>query len=245
MGLRFQRSLRLGRPARLNVEGSGSAFGRGPRNSDENVVPASIRKTADTPDHGLSRQSFSRWPPDSSTSRSPQSQDSPPATSPVANEARPGRVLPYVVLMAALVVGAYLFGRLTDTTPAPDVSFDETPAAVALTPPPSAPPEPAPLAPASPAIVPAEASAGAIAPEVAKPNPVNTPTMAARPLSSGEMRELQAWLGALGFGPGPLDGLPGPQTTAAVKRYQAAREQDQTGLVDRSLLQQVRKEVGH
>ena len=147
--------------------------------------------------------------------------------------------------MAALVVGPYLIWRLTDTTPAPDVSFNETPAAAALTPAPSAPAEPAPLAAVSTAIVPAEASAGATALEVAKPNPVNTPTVAARPLSSGEMRELQAWLRALGFDPGPLDGLPGPQTTAAVKRYQAVRDQDQTGVVDWSLLQQVRKEVGH
>ncbi|MBV8192481.1 MAG: peptidoglycan-binding protein [Alphaproteobacteria bacterium] len=64
-------------------------------------------------------------------------------------------------------------------------------------------------------------------------------------LSSGETREAQAWLISLGFDPGPLDGLPGPRTTAAVRQYQAARQREQTGLLDRALLQEIRREMGH
>lgn len=55
---------------------------------------------------------------------------------------------------------------------------------------------------------------------------------------------MQAWLKAFGFDPGPLDGVPGSRTLAAVKRYQAARQTEETGLLDRSLLRQVRKQAG-
>ncbi len=55
---------------------------------------------------------------------------------------------------------------------------------------------------------------------------------------------MQAWLKAFGFDPGPLDGVPGSRTLAAVKRYQAARQTEETGLLDRSLLRQVRRQAG-
>jgi len=41
------------------------------------------------------------------------------------------------------------------------------------------------------------------------------------------VRETQAWLKAFGFDPGPLDGLPGSRTMAAVKRYQATRQAEE------------------
>ena len=55
---------------------------------------------------------------------------------------------------------------------------------------------------------------------------------------------MQAWLKAFGFDPGPIDGSPGSRTKAAVKRYQAARQTEETGLLDRSLLRKVRKDAG-
>jgi putative peptidoglycan binding protein len=66
-----------------------------------------------------------------------------------------------------------------------------------------------------------------------------------RALSNDEVLETQAWLKAFGFDPGPLDGLPGSQTAAAVKRYQAARHMDATGQLDLTLLRRVRQEAGH
>ena len=51
-------------------------------------------------------------------------------------------------------------------------------------------------------------------------------------LSSAEVRETQAWLKVLGFDPGPIDGARGPQTKAAVLRYQAARQREETGELD-------------
>jgi peptidoglycan hydrolase-like protein with peptidoglycan-binding domain len=91
--------------------------------------------------------------------------------------------------------------------------------------------------------VPASLVAASVsATEVTKPPPA---TGGARPLSYDEVREMQAWLKAFGFDPGPLDGVPGSRTTAAVKRYQAARQTETSGQLDRSLLRQVRKDAGH
>ena len=66
----------------------------------------------------------------------------------------------------------------------------------------------------------------------------------ARPLNSDEVLETQAWLKAFGFDPGPLDGLAGPKTTDAVKRYRTARQMEETGSLDRSVLRQVRQQSG-
>jgi peptidoglycan hydrolase-like protein with peptidoglycan-binding domain len=54
---------------------------------------------------------------------------------------------------------------------------------------------------------------------------------------------MQARLKGFGFYAGPVDGLPGPKTTAAVKRYRTARQMEETGGLDRSVLQQVRQQV--
>jgi peptidoglycan hydrolase-like protein with peptidoglycan-binding domain len=64
-------------------------------------------------------------------------------------------------------------------------------------------------------------------------------------LSNDEVREMQAWLKAFGYDPGPIDGYAGARTTAAVKRYQAARGTQETGQLDRPLLRQVRRQAGH
>jgi Putative peptidoglycan binding domain len=209
MGLRFGKSLRLGRLVRLIFSGSSVSLARGPD------------------DYGF-------WP----------------------------RFLGELVLVAALVFGGYLIGRFgaPNCAPAPDANCIEAqaPTPVAPTPVPSAsvasapkatvpvatpPKATAPLAPAPLAATPPIASS-APAPEVARPTPPSTPTASARPLRNDEVREMQAWLKAFGFDPGPLDDLPGSQTMTAVKRYQAARHSEETGFLDRSLLRQVRKEAG-
>lgn len=62
----------------------------------------------------------------------------------------------------------------------------------------------------------------AIAP--APPPAPSPPTeVASTPLSRNEIKELQGKLGAIGFGPGPIDGVVGPQTQAAVRRYAQSR----------------------
>ena len=47
--------------------------------------------------------------------------------------------------------------------------------------------------------------------------------VSAAPLTKDEIKELQGRLGAVGFGPGPIDGVVGPQTQAALRRYADAR----------------------
>jgi peptidoglycan hydrolase-like protein with peptidoglycan-binding domain len=61
-------------------------------------------------------------------------------------------------------------------------------------------------------------------------------------LNASEIWELQARLEFLGMRPGSLDGIPGPQTTAAIRRYEESRGQADTGKLDRKLLEQLRGE---
>src|SRR6266851_3049189 len=163
------------------------------------------------------------------------------------------RILSQLVLVAALFGGGYLIGHFSapSCAPAPDANCIEAqaptpvaPTPVASAPVASAPQTTAPLAPTPPVPTPPVAPSVS-APEVTKPNPPSAPTGGARPLSNDEVRETQAWLKAFGFDPGPLDGLPGFRTMAAVKRYQATRQAEETGLLNRSLLRQVRKDAGH
>jgi hypothetical protein len=71
-------------------------------------------------------------------------------------------------------------------------------------------------------------------PDVAEAQPAPTPAPAApavtvvavepsRPLSRDEIKELQGKLGAAGFTAGPIDGVVGPQTQAALRRYAQSR----------------------
>jgi len=162
------------------------------------------------------------------------------------------RLLGELVLVAALALGGYLIGRSSapNCAPVPDAHCIEAqaptpvaPTPVASAPQESAPQATAPLAPTPPVPTPPVAPSVS-APEVTKANPPSTPTGGTRPLSNDEVRETQAWLKAFGFDPGPLDGLPGSRTMAAVKRYQATRQAEETGLLNRSLLRQVRKDAG-
>jgi hypothetical protein len=62
-----------------------------------------------------------------------------------------------------------------------------------------------------------------------------------RPLSREEIRELQGKLGALGFAAGPPDGVLGPQTQAALRRYGESRGVRPEA--NRELLSRVRTEA--
>src|SRR5260370_37949673 len=59
-------------------------------------------------------------------------------------------------------------------------------------------------------------------------------------LNTSEIWELQARLEFLGMQPGSLDGIPGPQTAAAIRRYAASSAQPDTADVDRQLLERLR-----
>jgi len=108
-----------------------------------------------------------------------------------------------------------------------------------------APPLPAPVA--SP-------TAAEIAPParvtVDPPPPPAAPVIIAAPeppppkakLEAYEIMEIQTRLKAIGLSPGPLDGLPGQQTVAAIKQYEASKGQPQTGKASREVLKLLRQE---
>jgi hypothetical protein len=66
-----------------------------------------------------------------------------------------------------------------------------------------------PPAPAPPPVAPAAVTVAVVPPS--------------RPLSKDEIKELQGKLSAVGFTAGPIDGVVGPQTQAALRRYAQAR----------------------
>jgi len=85
-------------------------------------------------------------------------------------------------------------------------------------------------------------------PKLAPPMVVPPPQPAAAPPSKAklegyEIMEIQTRLKAAGLDPGPLDGLPGSQTVAAIKKYEASKGQPQNGKPDRDLLGQLRREA--
>jgi localization factor PodJL len=62
------------------------------------------------------------------------------------------------------------------------------------------------------------------------------PVDGGRPLSASEVAQLQRQLRALGFKPGPADGVVGPRTIAAAREFQAAQGLPATGRIDSHLL---------
>lgn len=163
------------------------------------------------------------------------------------------RILGHLILIVALSCVGYLIGRVSapNCGPVPDANCIEAQAAapvaatpIAAAPAASAPPAMALPAPAAPPSAAAPLAAASVAtPEL--PPAQNMPANGVRALTNDEVREMQAWLKAFGFDPGPIDGVPGSRTKAAIKRYQAARQAEATGQLDRSLLRQVRKRAGH
>jgi len=79
-------------------------------------------------------------------------------------------------------------------------------------------PPPPPVAEAKPAPAPAATVTPASAPP-----PAVAVAAPSRPLSKDEIKELQGKLGAAGFTAGPIDGVVGPQTQAALRRYAQSR----------------------
>jgi len=72
--------------------------------------------------------------------------------------------------------------------------------------------------------------------------PPPAPVPAVEPLQPDEVREVQMLLRDFGFNPGPVDGTTGPMTEGAVRHYQEQRGQQQTGEIDRTLLDTLRRD---
>jgi hypothetical protein len=255
MGLRFDRSRGVAGLVRWHVRESALMFRLGLHKLADCIGSRNVRNPAAALDTHRSHPSFlSRWIPARSTETGQSSQSSDilgSEISPLLERARLGRMLLKIAFMAALFLGGYLTGRLAvfEGTPTANANTNQALAAA-----PSAPEPVAPLALAQPVTVPPEISSTpapaselatpAPASDLTAPKPASTPIRDTRPLSGDEVRETQAWLNAFGFYSGPLDGMPGPKTADAVKRYRTSRQMEETGELDRSVLQQVRQQVG-
>jgi len=156
--------------------------------------------------------------------------------------ARAGTMLLYVAIAAAAAAGLYAYGQMS-------LSSDRIGA-------PAAPVVPAPPAESAPPLsdaavlkqVPPPTIEGELPAPTTEPAPVTTTAFAAapsadrKPLDAGDIAELQARLRTLGFSPGPVDGVAGPMTMAAIKRYQQSRGRPQTGELSNDTLTALRRE---
>jgi Putative peptidoglycan binding domain len=114
----------------------------------------------------------------------------------------------------------------------PPASESPPPASESTVPPPPASPAPA---------VTSEQPPAPPAPAPASQTPLPAPAKSA-PLKADEIRELQGKLKALGFDPGAVDGIVGPNTLSAVRKYSEARADAGTEAT-RDLLARLRSEA--
>lgn len=199
-------------------------MGLGPPGLNVNLGPKGVRQTIGIPGTGVSYQTFSPWegshpphPPQyNSLAPTLREADLPPSADRSAS--------PWIkwLTICAFAFGLYYLVRPENQTGA------RSPAPGSVS---SQPQLPQP----SNGIASSTSSAQALSAAVVQEDTAS--------LSYEEVRELQARLRGLGFDPGPVDGVAGPLTTAAIKRYQVARQRPETGLLERQLLQQARQEV--
>lgn len=144
--------------------------------------------------------------------------------------------------LGAVAGAAAIYAFLTEHSPEIALASQPPPASTAASPAPleTAPPPALPASPAAEAVVvAAPAPSPDPAPTIPRPDPPSSEP--AGPLARYEIMELQSHLKELGMNPGPLDGVAGGQTKAAIKRYEAANERPQTGTADRTLLKTLRE----
>ena len=159
----------------------------------------------------------------------------PEPTRPERQRRRRSAVLPLLAVVLGVALAAVVHAMIT---PPPEPQPPR--AAIVMPPPPPdsvPPPSTAELAPPKPVTVdpppPPVAPVVVAAPEPAAPK---------GKLEGYETMEIQTRLKAIGLNPGPLDGLSGAQTVAAIKQYEASKGRPQAGTLDRDLLQQLRQE---
>jgi peptidoglycan hydrolase-like protein with peptidoglycan-binding domain len=92
---------------------------------------------------------------------------------------------------------------------------------------------------APPALQPPPVEAGPVTPKASMPA---TERPDPNELSYSEVWEVQLRLKVLGMQPGTVDGAWRPQTIAAIKRYEEANGRPQTGVLDRELLERLRRD---
>jgi len=148
---------------------------------------------------------------------------------------------PWFTLMLGLALGVagsaaglYAFQGINPLPAPPHIAIATAPERT-----PSPNPAESPPPPIAPAV---QALPVATAPGMSNLHAPTTRTPDQSELSFSEVMELQTLLESLGMKPGFLDGIPGPRTAAAIRRYEESRGQPQTGNLDRELLKRLRQE---
>lgn len=114
MGIRFRKSISLGRFFRLNLSKSGVSLGVGPSGLNVNLGPRGVRETVGLPGTGLYYQELHEWP--KSTEVAPAS------ASPVASNSELGwKIIGVALAFIALVV--YLGSGSTQTGSKPTATI--------------------------------------------------------------------------------------------------------------------------
>ena len=81
------------------------------------------------------------------------------------------------------------------------------------------------------------AGAKAATPEAATPKPVAPAIAAPKQSRTARVRELQEALAQAGYDPGPVDGIFGPRTKAALRKYVAVPPPQVPGPADKAIAQ--------
>lgn len=215
-----------------------------------------VDKPVDPAIESFSRQLAERFSEDARRARS-QIQDVPESqarTAPSGNQrsflerTNPRRV--YLLLLAfclgtgLLAAGALYFLRpQASVLPAPIAqSAGPVPPQAALAPP-SMIPVPPPLPAEPPPVAPTSIVEAAPAPAVAAEERAAVVDATPRDptLNFVEAKELQTLLATSGLTPGPVDGIVGPRTAAAIRRYEEREGLSPSGLASYTILQHLRK----
>jgi Protein of unknown function (DUF4236)/Putative peptidoglycan binding domain len=229
MGFRFRRSISLGKLMRVSISKSGMSLGLGPRGFNVNVSSRGVRKTVGIPGTGLSYQTFNRWksptplPIGASSYRTHEEPVSEGLPSPGPDTSPAKWLFIGVGAFFAIVIGVRMIGGAKS----PEASVPAAAADTLKSKLPQSPASPSPTA----AIV-------------GSPSAPPAADIANRPLTSADILEIQTKLKALGFNPGPLDGITGPQTEAAIKAYAATMGATVNPVLSIALLERLRKERG-
>ena len=143
------------------------------------------------------------------------------------------------VLIIALLAGYFSFRDGSTSSPPTPVPAPPKEARISAPPPPTSPGPPTTKDFAATPPAPVEAK-----PEIAPPPPAeDQPPAELAPLDRQGIKEVQTRLQALGISPGPIDGVAGPLTQGAARRYQASKGRPENGKVDGALLQRLRSET--
>ncbi len=143
-------------------------------------------------------------------------------------------------LATGLLAGAMAF--LGKSAPSSSAKTSPATAAFTLPAPPHAPAPPngndfATPADSAPAAMPDQSQALAVPAPPPPPKPAPGPP---KRLDSPAIQEVQTRLQSLGLNPGPVDGIAGPRTQAAIKRYEQSKGHTPTGTADSVLLDKLR-----